>query len=526
MFILALITVGVLFIIAVIVVAGRMNNLRADPTEGEKKLEQMAKADAERTEVRIQELQQERTKEKEDEDTEGNQEPEESEDTEKKEDGEAAQDSEESQDVRQDEDGEKERTAAKGYITTDNQTPVGIAIDSEASAEHAEAGIVFLFILLPVLLVLYHLMPGFLKNVIFLIGGIFFYAWGEPAYIFIVIFSILFNYMSGLVLAGTLRYRKTARKWLAVNIIVNLCILLIFKYGAFFIGSFNSVFQTDIHYKEFPLPIGISFYTLQVLSYTIDVYRRKVKAQKSLLDFAVYVTLFPRLAAGPVIKYEDIQEQLRTRKMTLESFGEGVLLFIRGLAKKLLLAGTAGGIASTVFAMDAVRVSALSAWLGCAAYMFCIYFELSGFSDMAAGLGRMFGFEFGQNFLYPYTSKSITEFWSRWYISLVTWFQDYVYIPLSGERKTMGRDIRNILLVWLLIGLWHGPSWNFVIWGLYYAILLLIEKYILSDVIKNIPSVISRFFSILLIMAGWVFFFTPTPGGGGLFGCSSGNSQR
>lgn len=508
----ALITVGVLFIIAAVVIAGRMKNLRADPTEGEKKLEQMAKADVQRTEARIQELERERVQKEENEDTQGNQGTDNNQDTEGNQDTEENQSTEENQNTKEEQDMERSQDTTKGYVSTGGRTPVGISIDSGALAEHAEAGIVFLFILLPVILALYYLVPGVLKNVILLIGGIIFYAWGEPVYIFIVLFSILFNYMSGLVIAGMLRNRKKAGRWLAVNIIVNLCMLLVFKYGAFLIGSVNDIFGTDIRYRELTLPIGISFYTLQVLSYTIDVYRRQVKVQKNLLDFAVYVTLFPRLIAGPVVKYEDIQEQLRLRKTTLEDFGDGVLFFIRGLAKILLLAGTAGKIASFVFALEAERVSALSAWLGCAAYMFRIYFQLGGCSDMAAGLGKMFGFEFERNFQYPYTAKSITDFWSRWYISLVIWFQNYVYAPLGGKRKSTEKDIRNILLIWMLIGLWHGTSWNFAAWGLYYGILLLIEKYILSDVIKRLPGVIGHIISLLLIMTGWVFFFTPTPG--------------
>jgi len=372
------------------------------------------------------------------------------------------------------------------------------------------SSIVFLFTFLPIILVLYYIAPGFLKNIVLLIGSLIFYAWGEPVYIFLMIFSILFNYICGLDIARSLKKRKRARKNLIFTVAVNLCILGFFKYEGFVLESINAVLPIDIPYRELPLPIGISFYTFQILSYIIDVYKGKVEVQKNLLNFAVYVTMFPQLIAGPIVQYSDIDKQLHTRKRSIGKFGEGVLFFIRGLSKKVLLANTIGIVFDSVFSMKPEQVSVLTAWLGCAAYAFQIYFDFSGYSDMAIGLGKMFGFEFRRNFFYPYTSKSITEFWRRWHISLSTWFRDYVYIPLGGNRVSTGKHIRNILIVWMLTGLWHGAAWNFVMWGLYYGILLLIEKYVLANVLEKLPAAIRHIYCLVLVLVGWVLFFSPS----------------
>lgn len=374
------------------------------------------------------------------------------------------------------------------------------------------SSIVFLFTFLPVILILYYVMPGKLKNLVLLLGSLVFYAWGEPVYIFLMIFSILFNYVCGLDIARNLGSKKQAKKSLVFAVVVNLFILGFFKYEGFLLESINAVLPVNIPYRELPLPIGISFYTFQILSYIIDVYRGKVRVQKNVLDFAVYVTMFPQLIAGPIVQYADIDRQLHIRKESWNKFGEGVLFFIRGLSKKVLLANTIGMVFNTVTGLRAGQVSVVTAWLGCAAYAFQIYFDFSGYSDMAVGLGKMFGFEFRRNFFYPYTSKSITEFWRRWHISLSTWFRDYVYIPLGGNRVSTGKHIRNLLVVWMLTGLWHGAAWNFVVWGLYYGILLLIEKYVLMKALKKVPGVIGHIYSLILVLVGWVFFFSPTLG--------------
>ncbi len=397
------------------------------------------------------------------------------------------------------------------------------------------SSVVFLFTFLPIMLVLYYLVPeaykriihkrgaketvgkhdSFLrvyKNIVVLTGSLIFYAWGEPVYIFLMVFSILFNYISGLDIARNLESKEKARASLIFNVTVNLLILGFFKYEGFLLGSINAVLPIDIPFRELPLPIGISFYTFQILSYIIDVYRGEVEVQTNIIDFAVYVTMFPQLIAGPIVQYADIDRQLHVRKETAENFGEGVLFFIRGLSKKVLLANTIGMVFNKVSLMDAGQISVLSAWLGCAAYTFQIYFDFSGYSDMAVGLGKMLGFEFKKNFFYPYVSTSITEFWRRWHISLGTWFREYVYIPLGGNRVSKRMHVRNIMVVWMLTGLWHGAAWNFVMWGLYYGILLLIEKYMLADVLERFPAVVRHIYCLVLVMIGWVFFFSPTLG--------------
>lgn len=370
------------------------------------------------------------------------------------------------------------------------------------------SSIVFLFTFLPLILLIYFLVPKKLRNLVLLLGSLVFYAWGEPVYIFLMIFSIVFNYICGLDIARNLGEPIKAKRSLGFNIVVNLLMLGFFKYEGFLLDTINMVLPFDIPYRALPLPIGISFYTFQILSYIIDVYRGQVEVQRNILNFAVYVTMFPQLIAGPIVQYSDIERQLRERVESWDKFGEGVLFFIRGLSKKVLLANAIGLVFDQVIALKMGQVSVVTAWIGCAAYTFQIYFDFSGYSDMAIGLGKMFGFEFRMNFFYPYTSKSITEFWRRWHISLGTWFREYVYIPLGGNRVTTLKHIRNIMVVWMLTGLWHGASWNFVAWGLYYGILLLIEKYALAPLLERLPSVIRHTYSMILVMIGWVFFFS------------------
>lgn len=374
------------------------------------------------------------------------------------------------------------------------------------------SSIVFLFTFLPIVLILYYIVPRRLKNLVLLAGSLVFYAWGEPVYVILMILSILFDYICGLDIARNLSHPEKAKKSMTLCVAVSLCILGFFKYEGFLLDSIGTLLRIEIPYRELPLPIGISFYTFQSLSYVIDVYRGKAKVQKNVLDFALYVTMFPQLIAGPIVQYTDIERQLRTRKESWGKFGDGVLFFIRGLSKKVLLANAVGAVFDKVISLRAGQVSVLTAWLGCAAYTFQIYYDFSGYSDMAIGLGKMFGFELRKNFFYPYTSKSITEFWRRWHISLSTWFRDYVYIPLGGNRVTTGKHIRNIMVVWMLTGLWHGSAWNFVFWGLYYGVILLFEKYILASVLPKIPSIIRRLYSLVIIMIGWVFFFSPSIG--------------
>lgn len=375
------------------------------------------------------------------------------------------------------------------------------------------SSIVFLFTFLPIILILYYLVPRPMKNVILLFGSLLFYAWGEPVYIFLMIFSILFNYICGLDIARNLKDPAAAKRSLIFTVAVNLCILGFFKYEGFVLDSLSAVLPVDIPYRAMALPIGISFYTFQILSYIIDVYQGHVKVQTNLLDFALYVTMFPQLIAGPIVQYADVDRQLHVRKESWGKFGEGSMFFIRGLAKKVLLANTIGMVYTEVAALAPGKVSVLSAWIGCISYAFQIYFDFSGYSDMAIGLGKMFGFEFLKNFDYPYISQSITEFWRRWHISLGSWFREYVYIPLGGNRVPVIKHLRNLLIVWFLTGLWHGAAWNFVAWGLYYGLILILEKYFLSRVLERLPAVIRHIYSLVLVLIGWVFFFSPTLGG-------------
>ena len=372
------------------------------------------------------------------------------------------------------------------------------------------SSIVFLFTFLPIVLILYYVLPRQFKNPVLLLASLLFYAWGEPIYLFLMMFSILFNYISGLDIARNLGNKRAARKSLIFNVVVNLCVLGFFKYEGFVLNSLNAVLPVEIPFQEVALPVGISFYTFQILSYIIDVYWGNVPVQKNLMDFALYVTMFPQLIAGPIVKYAEIDEQLHVREENWGRFGEGVMYFIRGLAKKVLLANTVGMIYTNVSGMAPEDVSVVTAWLGCLAYTFQIYFDFSGYSDMAVGLGKMFGFEFPWNFNYPYIAQSVTEFWRRWHISLSSWFREYVYIPLGGNRVPVPKHIRNLLVVWLLTGLWHGAAWNFVAWGLYYGVILIFEKYFFHRVLDKLPEGLRHIYSLVLVMVGWVLFFSPS----------------
>lgn len=374
------------------------------------------------------------------------------------------------------------------------------------------SSIVFLFTFLPAVMILYYLLPVRFRNVILLLASLVFYAWGEPVYLFLMLLSILFNYFSGLDIARNLQDKRAAKRSLVFNLIINLAVLGFFKYEGFVLDTLNGILPVHISYHALPLPIGISFYTFQILSYIIDIYRGNGKVQTNLPNFALYVTMFPQLIAGPIVQYADVDEQLASREISRTKFGEGSMYFIRGLAKKVLLANTSGMIFTEVSGLAKDNIAVMTAWLGAFAYMFQIYFDFSGYSDMAIGLGKMFGFEFNMNFNYPYVSKSITEFWRRWHISLSSWFRDYVYIPLGGNRVSKIKHIRNLLIVWFLTGLWHGAAWNFVAWGLYYGVILIIEKYLLSPVLDRLPDVVRHIYSIVLVVIGWVLFFSSSFG--------------
>lgn len=363
---------------------------------------------------------------------------------------------------------------------------------------------VFLFIFLPIVLLLYYIVPRPFKNPVLLLFSLFFYGWGEPAYLVLMIATIVIDYFFGLFIHSKQKNNKSAKGILIIGVITNLLILGFFKYTGFFVEQLKniSVFS-NIEVPEITLPIGISFYVFQSMSYLIDVYRNDAPIQKDPIKLGTYVTLFPQLIAGPIVRYGDVAKQLVSRKENISDFSSGVTLFIIGLSKKVILANPMGNLWNLLQQEKGTIV----AWIGILAYTLQIYFDFSGYSDMARGLGRMFGFEFFENFNYPYISKSITEFWRRWHISLSTWFKEYVYIPLGGNRKGLPKQIINIIIVWSLTGLWHGASWNFVLWGMFYGIILIIEKVFFLKVLKKIPSFFGHIYSIFIVMLGWVLFY-------------------
>ena len=374
------------------------------------------------------------------------------------------------------------------------------------------SSLTFLFVFLPVSLVLYYLVPFRLKNVVMLIASLLFYAWGEPVYVILMILSIIFNYFCGLDISKKEDDKRAARHSLILAVVINVLLLGFFKYYGFLLDSINAILPVNIPYRELPLPIGISFYTFQALSYVIDVYRKDARPQKNIFHFALYITMFPQLIAGPIVRYVDIDKQLRSRSMNLRKFGAGVQYFIIGLSKKVILANGIGYIFEQVLQLQMGSFSVLTAWVGCASYAFQIYFDFSGYSDMAIGLGKMFGFNFLRNFNYPYVSKSITEFWRRWHISLSTWFREYVYIPLGGNRYGRSRQILNLLIVWTLTGVWHGGAWNFVFWGLYYGVILILEKFVWGRALEKWHPIVQHVYTMVIVMIGWVFFFSPSLG--------------
>lgn len=364
---------------------------------------------------------------------------------------------------------------------------------------------IFLCVYLPLVLLGYYICPKKGRNLFLLIVSLVFYAWGEPKYVFLMIFSILVNYIFGRLMDKNRGRQKRMKLLLVLSVVIDLGLLSVFKYTDFIITNVNAIFGSSFDLLKIALPIGISFYTFQAMSYTIDVYRNDVRVQKNLIDFGMYITMFPQLIAGPIVRYADVQDQLAERSVTTADFSEGVMRFVVGLGKKVLLANQMGAVWSEIYALGG-DVSALMAWTGAIAYTFQIYFDFSGYSDMAIGLGRMFGFKFPENFRYPYKSVSITDFWRRWHITLSTWFKEYLYIPLGGNRCGLARQALNLLIVWSLTGFWHGAGWNFVMWGLYYFVILFIEKLFLLKALDKLPKLFRHVYALLLIVIGWVIF--------------------
>ena len=370
------------------------------------------------------------------------------------------------------------------------------------------SSLVFMFAYLPITLLAYYLVPRQGRNIFLFIVNLIFYGWGEPKLVLLMVFNIFFNYIGGWLVD---KYRADAKKkklFLILTCVLDIGILAVFKYTGMITETLNMLPFLNIPELQISLPIGISFYTFQTMSYVIDVYRDDAPVSKNFINFGTYVALFPQLIAGPIVRYRDVAEQLVNRRETLEMFTRGVKLFMVGLAKKVIIANTMGTLTTNIFATTDEN-GVVGTWVGMIAYTFQIYFDFSGYSDMACGLGNMLGFEFLKNFNYPYIAKSITDFWRRWHISLSTWFKEYVYIPLGGNRKGVKRQILNLLIVWGLTGLWHGAAYNFVIWGLYYGLLLILEKFVLKKFLDRLPSFVQHIYTLFIIIIGWgLFYFT------------------
>ncbi|WP_316607054.1 MBOAT family O-acyltransferase [uncultured Ruminococcus sp.] len=377
------------------------------------------------------------------------------------------------------------------------------------------SSLLFLFVYLPIVLLSYYICPRKWRNLLLFAVNLIFYGWGEPIYVSLMIISTIVDYTCGYFIDKNRDSNpKVAKRFLIASMVINLSMLGFFKYSGMVLKTLNLLPFINIPIPNLPaLPIGISFYTFQTMSYSIDVYRREAPVQKNVITFGTYVSLFPQLIAGPIVRYKDVAYQLDHRRETLDDFTKGVCIFCVGLAKKVLIANQMGAM------WEAMRATGqdngwLGAWLGIIAYSFQIYFDFSGYSDMACGLGNMLGFEFLKNFNYPYISKSITEFWRRWHISLGTWFREYVYIPLGGNRKGIARQMINLLIVWFLTGLWHGASYNFILWGLYFGLLLVLEKFILKKWLDKAPAAVQHIYALFFIIIGWVIFFFSDDMGG------------
>ncbi len=369
------------------------------------------------------------------------------------------------------------------------------------------SSLTFLFAYLPITLLLYFITPLKARNLMLLIVSMLFYAWGEPIYIGIMVLSILIDYVHGFLVEKYRADDRKARWFVAQSVIFNLLVLGFFKYWDFLAVNLSQLLGISIPQMHIPLPLGISFFTFQTMSYTIDVYRQDAPAQRSLIAFGTFVTMFPQLIAGPIVKYKTVAEELNVRKHTMENFALGARRFTVGLAKKVLLANSIGQLwEQSLASQDAGTLTVAGGWLGLLAFGFQIYFDFSGYSDMAIGLGRIFGFQFNENFDYPYLSASVSEFWRRWHMSLTSWFREYLYIPLGGNRGGTAKSLRNLLIVWLCTGFWHGASWNFVLWGLYFAGWLILEKYVLCDFLETVPNGLRRIYTLFAVFVGWGLF--------------------
>jgi alginate O-acetyltransferase complex protein AlgI len=367
------------------------------------------------------------------------------------------------------------------------------------------SSIAFLFAFLPATLVLYYIAPRRFRNTVLFAVSLIFYAWGEPRYISMMILSMMIDYTHALMVEKNRGTPRAARAWVASSVVLNLTLLGAFKYGGFIVQNINALTGWSLPVLNLPLPIGISFYTFQTMSYTIDVYRG-TPAQRNIINMGAYVTFFPQLIAGPIVRYGTIAAELEHRRENLDQFREGCRRFVIGLGKKVLLANNVGALFAQLTSLGSDKVGAVGAWMAVAAFAFQIYFDFSGYSDMAIGLGKFFGFNFEENFNYPFESESVTEFWRRWHMSLGTWFREYVYVPLGGSREGALTTFRNLAVVWLLTGLWHGASWNFVLWGAYFGVLIILEKAFVLKWLARTRPVVRRAYTIMVLMVSWVLF--------------------
>ena len=368
------------------------------------------------------------------------------------------------------------------------------------------SSIVFLYIFLPIMLLIYFVVPRKLKNAVMILASLVFFAWGEIRYIFIMLILAVMDFFCGKGINKNEGNKPKQKLYLFIDIGVNLLILFFFKYADFIIANINEILNTQIPLLNIPLPIGVSFNTFQSLSYIIDVYRGTVKCEKSFYNYLTYTTLFPQIIAGPIVRYETVDEELETKKISMDNFSKGMRRFIVGLGKKVLIANNVGALWNIIEIGEYSEMSMLLSWTSIIAFALQIYFDFSGYSDMAIGLANIFGMDFDENFNYPYVSKSITEFWRRWHITLGSWFRDYIYIPLGGNKKGFLKQIRNILIVWFLTGAWHGASWNFILWGLFFGVILILEKVILLKLLKKLPTWTNYVYTAFLVLISWVIF--------------------
>lgn len=368
------------------------------------------------------------------------------------------------------------------------------------------SGIPFLFFFLPIFLILYYIASFRLKNYILLLFSLVFYAWGEPIYILLMLFASLVDYVNGLLMTKYGENQRIRMIFLLFSVCINLSMLGFFKYADFFILTMNQMFKCEIPPLGLGLPIGISFFTFQTMSYSIDLYRREVTVEKNYFTYLTYVSMFPQLIAGPIVRFSTIQEELHHREIHFNGFAFGMMRFLQGLFKKVLIANNIGLLWESIRMMEYGNTSVLTAWLGACSFTLQLYFDFSAYSDMAIGMGEMLGFHFLENFNYPLFANSVTDFWRKWHISLSTWFRDYVYIPLGGNRKGTVKQLRNIAIVWFLTGMWHGAAWNFILWGVYYGILLALEKFVWGKYLKKLPRLLQHFYTILIVVVGFTIF--------------------